>query len=885
MNDVFTWAKRYLELGLRPFPIAFRSKVPIKDFPLKRYQTQAPTVGDLAQWFCGERRNIGLLMGRGTMAVDLDGPGAEEALLSVGVDIPQFAPRSKTANGYHALLACPPDIGDSTALLKSKEMKPDGKGGEKPVWQVDIRGVGYIVAPPSVHKDTGSLYEWQVQPCELGELPTAPQKLIDLIHAFHAISRTPAGGPGSPAGSRAAAAPADAPTWLTVALAGVSEGSRDDTCTRLAGYFLGRGMPADVVRATLVLWAGRCRPPFPDDQVDKCLRSVQARDAVHGRHETRSSQVPAGAPDPSDPPTPPAARAAYGGIPAPFQVLGYNQGCYYYLPIGARQVVELRAKEHTPLNLYALAPLQYWERAYPGDAKPHFDWAANRLMRQAEEAGVYDADRIRGRGAWWDDETDSAVLHLGDRIVRSAGGQSQVIPIQDVRPGRYIYEAGAAMDVRPGTPLCADHARRLVELLEGVSWEKPINSRLLAGWIALAPVCGALRWRPHLWVTGSACSGKTWVVNEVARSIIGDISLRASSNTSEAGIRQTLRSDARPVLFDEIEGENQQAQQQIQNVLSLARQSSSDTDARILKGTTGGTAQAYRIRSSFLFSSIGVMLQQHADVSRVTVLTINKDLDEGHEDRFKRLVALRNEVVTREFVDGLHARVIRMIPVIRQNAETFASAGSVQLGSRRMGDQLGALLGAAYALYSDEPITPDAAAAWLAKQDWTEHKADHDAPDEQRCLSRILEHVVRVPAHPAAVDRTLAELISLALHRTQDDNGISGSDAEATLNRYGIRTLDGECRFIVAVSHGALERILAGTPWSRGWARLLRRISGSVASDQPYRFAGVRSRGVVLEWHDDKSDTNFPFGDNADEKPCRAENRAAFRATDSETLI
>jgi nucleoid-associated protein YgaU len=31
---------------------------------------------------------------------------------------------------------------------------------------------------------------------------------------------------------------------------------------------------------------------------------------------------------------------------------------------------------------------------------------------------------------------------------------------------------------------------------------------LLAGWIALAPICGAMRWRPHLWLTAAAGAGK-----------------------------------------------------------------------------------------------------------------------------------------------------------------------------------------------------------------------------------------------------------------------------------------------------------------------------------------------------------------------------------------
>jgi replicative DNA helicase len=57
----------------------------------------------------------------------------------------------------------------------------------------------------------------------------------------------------------------------------VGEGGRDATCTRLAGYLLGKNLPPDVVEALLLEWAGRCTPPFPEAEVRKCVASIAKR--------------------------------------------------------------------------------------------------------------------------------------------------------------------------------------------------------------------------------------------------------------------------------------------------------------------------------------------------------------------------------------------------------------------------------------------------------------------------------------------------------------------------------------------------------------------------------------------------------------------------------
>lgn len=797
-------ARYYLSKGFHPIPLKYKTKKPpLVDW--KKYQDTPPTEAELVEWFGVGQRNMALVVGRGILVVDLDGPGAEQLLIDAGAPLPEDAPRAKTANGFHVFLSVTETLNNRAPLLKTKELQP---GTKKPVAAVDIRADGgYNVAPPSVHP-SNVLYEWITRP---DVLPAAPARLIELI------KRT-----GAPATTTAADGD-DVYAWVAKSMAGVGEGQRDNTCARLAGYYLGKDMPADVVRATLYAFADNCTPPLPHADVDKTVKSVATREAQ--RAADNAGSVEAGQVD-----------------AVPFQVLGYNQGVYYYLPRGSRQVVELRAKHHTKLDLLTLAPHAYWERGFPGPSGPKWDLAANALIRKCEGVGVYDSTRLRGRGAWWD--VDHAVLHLGDTLITNG----LATPIMDAPPGAYIYEAAAPMPVKLGTPLSAQDAHKIVQICELATWERPISAKLLAGCIAVAPICGALDWRPHTWLTGGAGTGKTWMMNKVVRRLLSHIALVGQSTTSEAGLRQTLGNDARPIVFDEIEGVNEEAQRRIQNILTLARQASSEGGGAIIKGSPLGIAKSYRIRSAFIFASIGVGLQQHADATRVTVLSLEQvDVkDPENVARFRRLEQLVADTLTDDFVQSFNARIIHMVPVIRANARTFAAAGAQAIGSQRLGDQIGALLAGAYALHNDGLIDTAAAAEWIGAQDWAEQQNINEGGDELACLNKIAESTVRIQSTRGPAERSIGELIASAAEKREDF--FSPADAHDALLRVGIRvdrTGDND-QFLVANEHSGIARLLAGTPWSHGWKRILRRVKGAQPSPEAVRFAGVRSRATGI---------------------------------------
>lgn len=531
------------------------------------------------------------------------------------------------------------------------------------------------------------------------------------------------------------------------------------------------------------------------------------------------------------------------GLNPYFQVLGFKKGDagkpeYVFFRRTASVVITLTAAQLTKSNLMSLAPINFWERHYKSKNGLNVDAAANALIRAAEAAHFNDR-AIRGRGAWFSAGIGSPVVHLGDRLVVD-GSKCEL----DRAGDGYIYEVGEPLNLGTADPLTSAEAYKLVELCQHLPWDRFVNAKLLAGWLAIAPICGALKWRPHIWLTGAPGTGKSWVFREIVRACLGEAALAVQSETSEAGLRQALGCDALPVVFDEAEGEDRHARERMQRVMSLMRAASSEDGGLMVKGTSGGQAKRYSIRSCFAFASISDQIQQKADADRITVLTLVRERDEAiRSESWVHLQRAHLETITPEFIRRLQARVIKLMPVILENARVFAKAAAVVLGTARAGDQIGALLAGAYALHTDKVIGFDDALAWVQAQDWSSEKALVETTDEHTCLTRILELTVRVETTDSTAERTVGELYVRALGEG-DDMQIHPREAAARLRRLGIRPdADG---IVISNTAAAIKNALKDTPWSAAHNKVLLRIDGAEATSPLTFCPGVTGRAVKI---------------------------------------
>lgn len=527
----------------------------------------------------------------------------------------------------------------------------------------------------------------------------------------------------------------------------------------------------------------------------------------------------------------------------PYTPLGYDHDFYYFHTHMTHEVKVMgEASFGRKASLFALAPLDYWEVEYPSKSGINLDLVSNTLIQQSHQAGNFDVSRIRGRGAWYDD--GRVVLHLGDRLIVDG----VTTPVNKIR-SYYIYEGKLRIGNVDAVPLSKEEACEVLRILNLVYFNKSASHVLLAGWCVLSTICGALDWRPHIWVTGPAGSGKSWIMENIVMPMLGKMNVHALGKSTEAGIRQTLNGDALPVVIDEAEIDDRGQKDTMQSILTLMRQSSSDSTAGIIKGSSGGKSHQVFIRSCFMLSSIGIGTKYHADETRTTNIEIKKDTAEGSAQRFEYLQGLVSKILTREFCDGLQARAIKMIPIIRKNKRVLKSYIQKNIiDSSRMSDQYGTLLAGAYALISDDIITPEEAKEFVKvlvnREDDTQTT---DVSDHGDCLQAILQTKtqVRSTSNGSIVDTSFGELLAV-ISNNAPNIGISESDMDRHLRSHGMKYTPYSNTVHFAVNHNAIKIILRNTPWADNYSNMLRRIKDATVDEKTTYITGSRMRGTAI---------------------------------------
>ena len=502
----------------------------------------------------------------------------------------------------------------------------------------------------------------------------------------------------------------------------------------------------------------------------------------------------------------------------PFQCLGHDRGRFFLYTTEGRQVLTLTARDLSSHGeLLKLASLRWLEGAFPGRDSFNARSAADAIMRACYARGVFNPDAMRGRGVWLDD--GRRVMHLGDRLLVD-GIETSLIGHRSA----FIYEQARPLDLTIGEPLSDAECRRILAVCEAVAWSEPVREgRLLAGWIVSALIGGALAWRPHLWILAEGGSGKSWVMENIVRPLLGPLAVVLQGKTTEAGIRGELGHDARPVVFDEAETQSDLDRARMQQAIDLARQASSEDGGAVVKGTKEGGSRRYVIRASFLFASINAGLTQAADESRFATL----NMAGGSPQQFAGLKAAHVDAMIPGVAGRLLARALAMVPTIRANAEMLADAIARTGAGRRAGDTLGTLIACQMAMVDGTQLTPQSAQAYLEARDWLKAAAAEAkvAPEYERAVAHLMQSEgARITEHGRMQVITLSELISTCYDMAAE-GPLSYRDADQALRRKAMRVMDD--RLMIGNRSKEVAEAFRNTPWGAGWFATLARIPGS----------------------------------------------------------
>ena len=237
-------ALAYVRRGWPVLPL--NGKLPVTPNGVK----DATTDPDLVRrWFADDALNVGIACGApGPTVLDIDAPARAPQLLAE-LDAPTVA----TARGQHLYFA---GIDTGTRRLDYGELRARGS---------------YVVAPPSIHP-SGKFYTWTATPD--GKLPPVP---ADLVPAALAPEWRPA-------------APVE--WWIAAVRHGFPDGQlggegRKLGLSRIAGHLLARRVDVALVLEIALLVNTRNRPPLPEQDVERVVRTIARRELAKGARDDR----------------------------------------------------------------------------------------------------------------------------------------------------------------------------------------------------------------------------------------------------------------------------------------------------------------------------------------------------------------------------------------------------------------------------------------------------------------------------------------------------------------------------------------------------------------------------------------------------------------------
>ena len=243
------------------------------------------------------------------------------------------------------------------------------------------------------------------------------------------------------------------------------------------------------------------------------------------------------------------------------------------------------------------------------------------IIEQCNEKGVFDPNRadMRSIGVWRR-EDDGAIAHCGDRLVYPDG---QTVSLTD-HDAKYVMLAASPISLPEVNCGPLGQFKDLFHRIEKQwGWQRPEDPLIWFGWVAAASLGGFPQWRAHLYVHGTRGTGKSKLI-ELAACLLGDLAGEVLNDVSEAGLRQSRNNEARPLLIDEFEpDDNLRNATRQDSTLGLLRIMSGGPGGRISRGSSDHSAVSFRILGAAYLSSINHIHLEPQDRSRFVLMELH----------------------------------------------------------------------------------------------------------------------------------------------------------------------------------------------------------------------------------------------------------------------
>lgn len=268
MSDLKDAALLYASLGYKVFPLVPRGKSPA----IKGWQDAATTDPEQVRrwWRENQNYNVGIKTGGGLCVIDVDDKPDKHPVL--GSDM--LRDWELEHGEISETVCCKTPTGGMHYYFNVGEARIDGCQSDSIF--IDLRCDGnLIVAPPSIHPDTGTAYMWDISPEDM-EPAIANDTDKACIQWIHDNRKGTGGGGGK----------AEIPEEP------VKEGEGRNRFLYEQGCSVrGRGADEQMVEIWLRdLNGAKCKPPLDDAELMKIVRSVCSKKAGMSDEAKRTSQ-------------------------------------------------------------------------------------------------------------------------------------------------------------------------------------------------------------------------------------------------------------------------------------------------------------------------------------------------------------------------------------------------------------------------------------------------------------------------------------------------------------------------------------------------------------------------------------------------------------------
>ncbi|TCS14557.1 hypothetical protein [Caulobacter sp. BK020] len=474
-------------------------------------------------------------------------------------------------------------------------------------------------------------------------------------------------------------------------------------------------------------------------------------------------------------------------------------------------------------------------KAAKGGKRPVVGWEADDARQAIVDAcawkGVFDdVDRVRGRGAWLHSD-GSLIYHAGSRVLFQGKWQ------HPGELGDWVFPARTP--IMSPQPAAADpgQVESLMMLLETWNWTRgELDARLLFGWIAAAMIGGALDWRPMVFLTGDAGTGKS-TLQKLMAAVIGR-GLVSSVNTTGPALYQRLKHDVVPVSVDELESEADTRAADV--VIKLVRTAASG--GKISRGSSEGVAREYECRSAFVLSAINHPPLGGQDEQRLAILALRPIEKAAVDGLFEGLEPHKvGAALLRRMIDGW-PRWARTLKAYRK--------ALIEVGGHtgRSADQFGPMIAAWHIALHDADPDPGMLDYWVKALDVSIlAEANGQAPNWRQCLNHLVD------VQPDALRTYAHKNLGPYIQGFRDQNHLD--DLEKRANDVGLAISFAKgaadtwenARLFIPSTHPEVSRLFSGTQWGGRpgaggvWASAMLQAPKDVA------WAGVCGRGLDRE--------------------------------------